>query len=113
MTTRRLIAFCILAAAIAVPAVARAGSFNHIGRYLGWGWSNGYHAQNVAVPPPQTNWRGLPYGQNPHRHYGPYQGPRPSAPQGPYSPQGRAMMNSDGPVSPSHVVDPQIVPMTK
>jgi hypothetical protein len=29
---------------------ARAGTLNGLGRYFGWGWSEGYHARNECKP---------------------------------------------------------------
>lgn len=106
MTTRRLLTFCIIAAALAVPAAALAGSFNHVGRYLGWGWSNGYHSQNSWMPP-QTNWRGRTVVPNPS-YPGPNYGPRAVREFGPTLPM---YPNSSEPVLPSQGARPQVVPL--
>ena len=47
MSTRRLFTVLLLLTALATPTVAWAGVINGFGRYLGWGWSDGYHAQSA------------------------------------------------------------------
>jgi hypothetical protein len=40
-----------LALLLAFVAPAQAGWFNKLGRHLGLGWSDGYHAQGQCTPP--------------------------------------------------------------
>ena len=44
MRATRLVVFAVLAVAATVPASASAGWINELGRDLGLGWSDGYHA---------------------------------------------------------------------
>lgn len=51
MRVTRLIAFAVLALTLAGPAPASAGWVNELGRNLGLGWSDGYHAYEGCPDP--------------------------------------------------------------
>ncbi len=53
---RRLMLACVVGlAVIAMTAPAQAGLWNQLGRYLGLGWSDGYHAPRCG--PACNHWQ--------------------------------------------------------
>ena len=56
-----------------VPTAAQAGHWNDLMRYLGWGWSDGYHAcprcgdVPAAYPGPMNETPSYPYPNTPYR----------------------------------------------
>jgi hypothetical protein len=50
MPRRSIVTFLLLAMALPIARAARADWWNGPGRYLGVGWSDGYHAKNACPP---------------------------------------------------------------
>jgi hypothetical protein len=68
---RRLVSVAAVFAVLCpLAGSARADVFNALGRYLGVGWSDGYHAQDACCPGPVWAMR---KGNSPprHMHYSP------------------------------------------